>query len=62
MLFPTENIIETAIRNALFEANKQGIRGKEVTPFLLAAVSAATGGASLLSSILFCLFNQYSRL
>nr|XP_026485162.1 pseudouridine-metabolizing bifunctional protein C1861.05 [Vanessa tameamea] len=41
------NVIETVIKNALLEANNQGIRGKEVTPFLLAAVSAATGGVSL---------------
>ncbi|XP_039745454.1 pseudouridine-5'-phosphate glycosidase isoform X2 [Pararge aegeria] len=44
-------IIETAIKNALVDANKQDIRGKEVTPFLLAAVSAATGGASLDANI-----------
>ncbi|XP_050352416.1 uncharacterized protein LOC126774828 [Nymphalis io] len=45
------NVIETVIKNALLEANKQGIRGKEVTPFLLAAVSAATGGVSLDANI-----------
>ncbi|CAH2099878.1 unnamed protein product [Euphydryas editha] len=45
------NLIETVIKNALVEANNQGIRGKEVTPFLLAAVSAATGGASLAANI-----------
>ncbi|XP_052747570.1 uncharacterized protein LOC112053771 isoform X2 [Bicyclus anynana] len=45
------NIIEDAIQNALLEANKLGIKGKEVTPYLLAAVSAATGGASLSANI-----------
>ncbi|XP_045760810.1 pseudouridine-metabolizing bifunctional protein C1861.05 [Maniola jurtina] len=44
-------VIETAIQNALVEASKQGITGKEVTPFLLAAVSTATGGASLDANI-----------
>ncbi|XP_034840817.1 uncharacterized protein [Maniola hyperantus] len=44
-------IIEAAIKNALVEVSQQGITGKEVTPFLLAAVSAATGGASLDANI-----------
>ncbi|XP_072936003.1 uncharacterized protein [Epargyreus clarus] len=42
-----EKIIEEAISRALAEANKRGIRGKEITPFLLSAVSEATAGASL---------------
>jgi pseudouridine-5'-phosphate glycosidase len=39
--------IEAAIRSALKEADKQGIRGRAVTPFLLAALSRSTDGHSL---------------
>ncbi|XP_045489288.1 pseudouridine-metabolizing bifunctional protein C1861.05 [Pieris rapae] len=46
-----EKKIETAISNALKNANEKGVRGKEITPFLLAAVSEATGGASLDTNI-----------
>ncbi|CAH4030793.1 unnamed protein product [Pieris brassicae] len=46
-----EKKIGTAISNALRNANDKGVRGKEITPFLLAAVSAATGGASLNTNI-----------
>ncbi|XP_050673273.1 pseudouridine-5'-phosphate glycosidase isoform X3 [Leptidea sinapis] len=46
-----DKVIEEAIENALREANQRGIRGKEITPYLLAAVSAATGGASLGANI-----------
>ncbi|XP_047523230.1 pseudouridine-5'-phosphate glycosidase isoform X3 [Pieris napi] len=46
-----EKKIETAISNALKNANEKGVRGKEITPFLLAAVSKATGGASLDTNI-----------
>nr|XP_032516153.1 pseudouridine-metabolizing bifunctional protein C1861.05 [Danaus plexippus plexippus] len=46
-----ENKIEAAIKSALVDANKLGIQGKEVTPFLLAAVSKATGGESLAANI-----------
>jgi pseudouridine-5'-phosphate glycosidase len=33
------------------EAEEQGIRGKEITPFLLARVAELTGGDSLASNI-----------
>ncbi|CAG4922765.1 unnamed protein product [Colias eurytheme] len=46
-----EKIIEDAISNALLEAERRCIRGKEITPFLLDAVSKATGGASLNTNI-----------
>ncbi|XP_049887335.1 uncharacterized protein LOC126381856 [Pectinophora gossypiella] len=46
-----EKVIEGAIASALKEANAQGISGKEVTPFILAAVAKITGGASLDSNI-----------
>ncbi|KAJ0181204.1 hypothetical protein K1T71_003289 [Dendrolimus kikuchii] len=46
-----ETVIETAIKNALKEAKHKGIHGKEVTPFVLSAVSNATGGSSLTANI-----------
>lgn len=48
----TETEIEDAITLALEDANKKRIYGKEVTPFILAAVAKVTGGASLAASIL----------
>ncbi|XP_059049149.1 uncharacterized protein LOC131844312 isoform X2 [Achroia grisella] len=46
-----EKIIEEAIQRALEEAKKQGIQGKEITPFILAAVAKATAGSSLDANI-----------
>ncbi|XP_053602036.1 uncharacterized protein LOC128670418 [Plodia interpunctella] len=46
-----EDVIEGAIELALEDAKKKGIRGKEITPFILAAVAAATGGSSLSANI-----------
>ncbi len=43
--------IESTIRAALDEAAKQGISGKETTPFLLKRVNEATAGASLKANI-----------
>ena len=40
-------IIDRAITQALAEMEKQGIGGKEATPYLLAKVAAITGGDSL---------------
>jgi len=40
-----------AIEQALSESRKQGIRGKDTTPFLLARVKELTGGESLASNI-----------
>lgn len=39
--------VEAAIEAGLIAAREQGVRGKAVTPFLLEAVSRATGGATL---------------
>lgn len=46
-----ENVINTAIENAVKEAAQLGIRGKATTPFLLAKVKELTGGDSLESNI-----------
>lgn len=44
-------IIDKAIKDALNEAETKGIKGKEVTPFLLDKVKEITGGKSLQSNI-----------
>ena len=44
-------IIHNAIEMALKEANMQGIKGKETTPFLLKRIVEITGGDSLESNI-----------
>lgn len=46
-----EKVMNSAIDQAIEEANKQGIKGKETTPFLLAKVKEITGGDSLESNI-----------
>jgi len=43
--------INAAIETALGEAHAGGVRGKDVTPFLLARVKDLTGGDSLESNI-----------
>ena len=53
---PTD-VINKAIDEAIAEANRQGIRGKETTPFLLAKVKDLTGGDSLASNIQLVLNN-----
>ncbi|CAM3744816.1 Pseudouridine-5'-phosphate glycosidase [Vibrio aerogenes CECT 7868] len=53
---PVETI-NTAIEQALTEADEQGISGKESTPFLLARVCELTGGNSLDSNIQLVLNN-----
>jgi len=47
---PSESI-GLAIERALSEATERGVRGKDVTPFLLARVKDITGGDSLESNI-----------
>ena len=49
--------IDKAINQALCEAEAQGIKGKETTPFLLAKVVELTGGESLESNIKLVLNN-----
>ncbi|CAG9782998.1 unnamed protein product [Diatraea saccharalis] len=46
-----ESVIEKAIDGALVEAKEKGIKGKEITPFVLAAVAKVTSGASLRANI-----------
>ena len=50
-------VINAAIDEALKEAEAKGIRGKEVTPFLLARIKDITGGDSLASNIQLVLNN-----
>lgn len=45
------DVIDKAIKQALAEASKLGIKGKETTPFLLAKIKELTGGDSLDSNI-----------
>ncbi|MBQ9469143.1 MAG: pseudouridine-5'-phosphate glycosidase [Clostridia bacterium] len=51
------DIINAAIEKALDECRKQGVKGKETTPFLLAKVKELTGGDSLNSNIQLVLNN-----
>ena len=44
-------VINKAIDEAVAEANRLGIHGKETTPFLLAKIKDITGGDSLASNI-----------
>ncbi len=46
-----EGSIETAIEQALEAAAEQGIKGKAITPFLLAQIERITGGDSLKTNI-----------
>jgi pseudouridine-5'-phosphate glycosidase len=47
----TPEEIEKHILKALDDANRLGIRGKEVTPFLLKTIAENTGGESLDANI-----------
>ncbi len=51
------DLIDAAIRQALDEADQKRISGKDSTPFLLARVSALTGGDSLATNIQLVLNN-----
>lgn len=50
MLIISDTHIDNAIKEALENANKLGIKGKEVTPFILQAISKITEGRSLEAS------------
>jgi pseudouridine-5'-phosphate glycosidase len=50
-------VIDNAIETALKEMDKQGIKGKECTPFLLKTITDLTGGDSLESNIKLVLNN-----
>ena len=52
-----KEIIDNAIETALKEMKKQGIKGKECTPFLLKTITDLTGGDSLESNIKLVLNN-----
>ena len=52
-----KKIIDNAIETALKEMKKQGIKGKECTPFLLKTITDLTGGDSLESNIKLVLNN-----
>lgn len=43
--------IESTIRKAILDAEKEGIKGKDATPYLLAKIKELTGGDSLESNI-----------
>ena len=43
----TNSEVDEAVQKALAAANKQAIKGRNVTPFLLGALSRTTGGRSL---------------
>ena len=45
------DVISKASDEAVAEANKLGIHGKETTPFILAKIKELTGGDSLASNI-----------
>ena len=46
-----KDYINGMIEKAVEEAKRQGVHGKDVTPFLLAAIKDATGGKSLAANI-----------
>ena len=52
-----KEVIDKAIETALKEMDKQGIKGKETTPFLLKTIVELTGGDSLESNIKLVLNN-----
>lgn len=52
-----KNKIDNAIEEALKNADKKGIKGKDVTPFLLGEIKSITGGTSLDSNIKLVLNN-----
>ncbi len=52
-----QDVIDSAIEQALREADEQHVKGKAITPFLLARVTELTGGDSLKSNIRLVLNN-----
>jgi pseudouridine-5'-phosphate glycosidase len=52
-----KDVIDNAIATALSKMNKEGIKGKECTPFLLKTIVELTGGDSLESNIKLVLNN-----
>ena len=52
-----EDMIEAVIAQAVADADRLGIKGKEITPFLLDEIQKKTGGDSLESNIQLVLGN-----
>ena len=52
-----KNLIDKAIDEALNKAHERGVKGKDVTPFLLSEIKNITGGKSLDSNIMLVLNN-----
>ena len=52
--------IDLFINKAIDEANKQNIKGKDTTPFLLKAIADATEGKSLQANI--CLIYNNAKI
>lgn len=52
-----KSLIDKAIEEALKSADKSGVKGKDVTPFLLSEIKKITGGKSLESNIKLVLNN-----
>ena len=46
-----ESLMEEAISKALMDADKEGVKGKDITPYLLSKIKALTDGKSLASNI-----------
>ncbi len=51
------DVMNRAIETALADADRQGVKGKAITPFLLAAIEKLTGGRSLEANIELVLSN-----
>ena len=51
------DLMEKTITEAVAEADRLGIRGKRITPFLLAKIEKLTGGRSLETNIQLALNN-----
>ncbi|EGF78711.1 hypothetical protein BATDEDRAFT_12990, partial [Batrachochytrium dendrobatidis JAM81] len=49
--YPHPDRLEKVIQDAIHEANQRGVRGKDITPFLLDKVKTLTGGMSLAANI-----------
>lgn len=54
-----QRLVEAALADALDRAERAGLRGKEVTPFLLARLAETTAGASLRANQALLLRNAY---
>jgi len=52
-----KSVIDAAIDQAIAESEKKGIKGAELTPFLLARIAEITGGDSLEANIALVLNN-----